>query len=219
VGFRCGSAGVDHDDTLWLPSGNGQIGMAHTAEEGAVLPLKAVFVTLSAAIIDSSSPVAAAGAFHAGGDFRIHKNGQFRQQVAANYMVQRKHWFAAQLAAAALVSFGGVGEAIAKHHAAFGEGGLDDFLDVLRARSKHQRQLGQRRKAGSGCIKQKLANFLSGGRTAGLARYHHRYAVRAEHAGQPLDLRALAAAVEPFEGDEPAALRVGRHAEIIAEAG
>ncbi len=68
-----------------------------------------------------------------------------------------------------------------------------------------------RREAGSGGIEQESPDFLSSGGSTRLASHHYRQALRAEYACQFLQLRALAAAVESFEGDEPAAMRVRGH--------
>ena len=55
------------------------------------------------------------------------------------------------------------------------------------------------------------ADFFSGRGPARLARHHHGQALRAKYARQFFQLRALAAAVESFEGDEAAAMGVRRH--------
>ena len=124
---------------------------------------------------------------------------------------------AAQLAATSLVGFGRVGEAVAEHDAAFRQRRLNDFRYVLGARGEHQGQLRQRRKTGGRRIQQKPADFFSGRGSARFTRYHHGQSLRAKYGSQLLHLRALAAAVEPFEGDEPAAMMIGRHAEMINE--
>ena len=54
---------------------------------------------------------------------------------------------ATQFATASLVGFGGVGEAVAEHDAAFRQRGLNDFRYVLGARGEHQGQFRQRGKA------------------------------------------------------------------------
>ena len=51
----------------------------------------------------------------------------------------------------------------------------------------------------------------------GSPSHHDRQALGADNACQLLQLRALAAAVQAFECDEPAAMRVRGHAEIINE--
>ena len=51
----------------------------------------------------------------------------------------------AELTAAALVGFGGIGEAVAEHPRTCGERGQDHFVHMLSARPEHQRQLRPRR--------------------------------------------------------------------------
>src|SRR5437899_1376819 len=75
VGFRRGATGVDYNDTLRLAGGNRQVSMAHTPEESTVFPLETVFIAFYPAIVSGSSSVATAGAFHAGSDVGVHKNG------------------------------------------------------------------------------------------------------------------------------------------------
>jgi hypothetical protein len=79
---------------------------------------------------------------------------------------------------------------------------------MLGTRGKHQGQFRHGREAGSGGIEQESPDFLSGGGSTRLTGHHYRQALRAKYACQFFQLRALAAAVESFEGDEPAAMRV-----------
>ena len=125
--------------------------------------------------------------------------------------MQRQHRLAAQFAATPLVGFGGIGEAVAEHDASFRQRGLDHFRDVLGTRGEHQRQLRHRGEAGGRGIEQKAADFLSGRGPTWLARYDYREALCLQYACQFFQLRALAATVESFEGDEAAAMRVRRH--------
>ena len=53
--------------------------------------------------------------------------------------MQLQNRLRAQLAASTLVSLGGIGEAIAKHNAPFGERGQNDLVNVLGAGSEHER--------------------------------------------------------------------------------
>src|SRR5712692_9075699 len=114
MGFCRGAASIDHGDTLRLAGRNRQVSLAHAPEESAVLPLETVFIAFPAAIVSRSGSIAAASPFHAGGDLGVHKNGQVGLQVATKYAVQRQHRFFNETPPTALVSFGGVGEAIAK---------------------------------------------------------------------------------------------------------
>ena len=62
--------------------------------------------------------------------------------------MQFKDGRAAQLTSSALVGFGGIGEAVAEHDFAGGDGRLNDFMNVLRAGSEHEREFGVRVEAG-----------------------------------------------------------------------
>src|SRR5450755_3132046 len=106
----------------------------------------------------------------------------------------------AQLAASPLVSLGRIGEAIAEYDTSFGKRGQNDFMNVLGAGSKHERQFCKRRKSRGGGVQQHVANLLAGGRASRFAGYGDRETVGAQGSCQFLDLRALAAAVEALKG-------------------
>jgi len=120
--------------------------------------------------------------------------------------MQREHWLAAEFAAAALIGFGGIGEAVAEDDLAICQRGVDHLRDVLRARRKHQRQFRHRGKAVSCGIEQETPDFLPSRGSTGLASDNNRQALRAQYAGKFFELRAFAAAIEAFEGDETAAM-------------
>src|SRR5690349_6401848 len=61
-----------------------------------------------------------------------------------------------------------------------------------------------------------MANPFSRGGAAGFAGDHNGHALGSQLLCELLDLRAFAAAVEAFEGDELAAMRMRRHGEMIA---
>ena len=82
---------------------------------------------------------------------------------------------------------------------------------MLGARGKHQGQFRHGGETGGRGIEQKPADFLSRRGSTRLAGHDHRQALRAEYARQFFQLRALAAAVESFEGDEAAAMGVWGH--------
>src|SRR5581483_7908558 len=88
---------------------------------------------------------------------------------------------------------------------------------MLRARGEHQREFGLRRKPAGGGVQQHVADFLADGSTARFARDHDRNSHLAQRPRQLLQLRAFAAAIQSFDGDEPAALGMGRHGRIIAK--
>src|ERR1700728_114447 len=84
---------------------------------------------------------------------------------------------------------------------------------MLRPRSEHQRHLRQRRKPRRPGIEQHLANLLARQRPARLPGLNHFVSRRAHYGRQLAQLRALAGAVEPFEGNE---FPAPRHLRIIA---
>src|SRR5579862_1761623 len=213
VSLRWGAAGVDHGHAVGIALGDGEVSVTHAGEKGAALLLEAVFVFLGAAILRRSL-VAAAGAFDAGGDVGVHEDGEIGLQVVAQDAVEFEHGFTSELAAGSLIGLSGIGEAVAEYDFALRHRGCDDFVDVLGARGEHQRHLGHRSEACSGRVENDVADFLSGGRAARFARYDDRDAARAQRPGEFFDLRAFAGAVEPFEGDELAAMR-GGHGKIV----
>ncbi len=116
--------------------------------------------------------------------------------------MQPQHDLAAQLAAAALVSLAGIGEAVAQHPLAAMQCGQNQLVNMLGAVGKHQRQLRQRRKPGSPRAEQNAAQLLSQRGAAGLGRVDHVQPVPAQINRQIFQLRGLAYAVEPFKGDK-----------------
>ena len=60
-----------------------------------------------------------------------------------------------------------------------------------------------------------MPNLFTGRRAAGFASHNHALSASLESLRQLLDLGALPAAIEPFEGDEFAAMR-GGHVAMIA---
>jgi hypothetical protein len=76
----------------------------------------------------------------------------------------------AELAAAALIGLGGIGEAVADHDAAGVESRLNDLGDGLGAVGKHEGHLGHGRDGGGAGVEQDLADAVAGGGAAGLAR-------------------------------------------------
>jgi len=133
--------------------------------------------------------------------------------------MQSQHNFTAELTSPTLISLSGIGKAITEDNLTFGQRGLDHLRNVLRSRREHQRQFGHGSQRGRIRIQQKLANFFTRRRAARFARYHNRHALSAQDCGQPLQLSAFAASVEPFKRDEFAALSARGHAKIIAKRG
>jgi hypothetical protein len=80
-------------------------------------------------------------------------------------------------------------------------------VSVLGAGSEHEGHFSERRKARRGGVEQHFTNLFAGGGAPRFARDHNGKAVGAQGTRQLLDLRALAAAVETFEGNKFSACR------------
>src|SRR5205823_7711404 len=119
--------------------------------------------------------------------------------------MQFEHWLTAQFASPSLVSFARVGEAITKHNLSRTQPGKNHFLNMLRTRREHQRQLRHRRKARSPRVQKQAPNFLAGISSAGFARNHNRKSLLAQFLRKARELGALAAPIQSFKGDEFAA--------------
>ena len=65
-----------------------------------------------------------------------------------------------------------------------------------------------------GTIKENLTNFLSRGSAARFACHEYRYGVFHEGGGEPLDLRALATAIQTFKCNQLASAK--GHGKILA---
>src|SRR5579864_4820095 len=120
---------------------------------------------------------------------------------------------AAQLPTATLISLAGIGKSVAKDSLSCVERRKNDFTNVLRARSEHQRQLGCGIEARGACVQKQLPDFFARRGTTRFPRDRDRQARLPQPVRKPLQLRALAASIQPFEGDEFSAPRT--HAEII----
>ena len=75
-------------------------------------------------------------------------------------------------------------------------------MNVLGAGSEHEGHFSERRKARGGGVQQHVANLFACGGSPRFAGDDDRVAVRAQGTRQLLDLSALAAAVETFEGNK-----------------
>jgi len=85
----------------------------------------------------------------------------------------------------------------------------------LGAGGKHEGQFRQWRETSRRGIEQQPADFFPSRSAARLPRHHHGQSLRAQDARQFFHLGTLAAPVESLESDEPAAVGVGGHAEMI----
>ncbi len=200
--FIRGATSVDDVHSLGLTVRDGQIGVADASEKSATFLFKTVFVFVRVPIGIFTFSIAAAGAFDTVDGVVIEQDGEIRLQVSAKDFVQPENGLGTELTASALVGFGGIGKAIAKNDAAFGEGRKDDLVDVLSAGGEHQRHFGERGQPGRGGVQQDLANAFAGRGAAGFAGDSDGETMGAQGASQFLELRAFAAAIESFEGDK-----------------
>src|SRR4030081_249814 len=102
MGLVRSAARVHYDNPIWFALGNGQIGVAHSTKEGAVLLLKTVFV---GNLKFTFRLIAGAGAFNAGGNVIIHKDCEVRFQITAQNSMQPERGLAAQFSSASLMGF------------------------------------------------------------------------------------------------------------------
>jgi hypothetical protein len=106
-----------------------------------------------------------------------------------------------EAAPATLVGEGGVGEAVTQHGLAAFQRGQDVVHEVITPRREHQQRFGQRLHR---LVQHEAAQRLGQRRAAGLAREQHAVAVVAQPRGHRIEVRALAGAVDAFDGDEAA---------------
>lgn len=204
------AARIDHDDSFRLALRDVQICVMYTGEEFAVLTLEAIFIVS----LQVSLCVATAGAIDAGVNVRIHQDGEIRFQITAEHAMQLKHRLASELPPSTLIGFTRIGKPVTEHNLIGSQTRKNDLFNMLRPRRKHERKLGHRRETRRACIQKQLADFFAGVSSAGFPRHHHRESLRPQFCGEAFELRALSAPIEPFEGDESAALST--HATIIS---
>jgi len=194
------AAGIDYVHALGFACGDGEVSVAYAPEKGAVLLFKAVLVSVGTPVLMLT--IAASGALDGHIHVVVEQDGQVGLKIAAQHFVQLQHGLRSQLAAASLVGFGGVGEAVAEDDASLGQRGQNYLMNVLRARCEHQCHFGGGRQSGGRRVEQDVANLFTGCGAARLAGDDYGNAAGTESSRQLGDLRALAAAVEAFEGDE-----------------
>jgi len=212
-----GASRIDDLHSLRFAGGDGQVGVADASEEGPVFLFKTVFVFLRSFFCADCFVylIAAAGALEAEGYVVVEQDGQVGLQIAAEKLMELKHRLGTEFAATALIRFRRIREAVAENDASFRQRWENHFVNMLRARGEHERHLGEGRKSGGGGVEQKFTNFFAGRSTSRLASDRYRVAVGSQRARQFFHLRALAGAVEAFEGNKFSA---GGHLGMIAGA-
>lgn len=210
--LRGGATGIDYHHSFGFTLGDGKVSASDASEERSALLLETVLIYRLGGMIARCS-IPAPCALHAGGNFRIHQNGEIRLQVAAQNTMKLQHRFAAQFAAASLVGFRRIGETVAKHNFPRSQSWLNHLFNVLRAGTKHERQLGKRRQVRRTGMEKYLTNFFADVRSARFARDNYLETLRPQYLCKFLQLRALARPVQTLDGDELSAMG---HGEIIA---
>ena len=115
--------------------------------------------------------------------------------------LQRRQHLQVEPAAGALVGEGGVGETVAQHHLAAGQGRFDHLLQMVAPGGEDQQRLGQRVHR---VLQHQGAEFFGQRRAARLPGDGDRPALRAERVGDAVDMRALARTVDALERNEDA---------------
>ena len=194
-----GEVAGDEDDAVGFAGGDFAVLLPDAAVEGVLLLLEAVFVLAGLGFV---AGVAAAGAGQAGVEGGQQQESEVGLKIAANQAVQVENYSRTELAAAALVGFGRVGEAVAEDHFSGVESGLDDFGDGLGAVAEHERHFGHGGEAGGAGVEKNFADAVAGRGSAGLAGDDGLEAALLKPEGQALDLGGLAGTVKAFERDE-----------------
>jgi len=207
-----GSAGVDSDDALGFAARNGLELIVDALEEGVIFLLEAILVHLA-----SGGEVSSLRAGDAVGYIIVEEDGEVGLEAEAEYAMHGEHGIDAKLASGALVGLGGVGVAVAQDPLAAIHGGTDDLGDELRARGEHEGELGERSQSVSARIEENAANAFAYLGASGLAGGEDLDALFTQEIGEPLLMRAFAAAVEPLEGDESSAFFSAPHIGIITK--
>jgi hypothetical protein len=187
------AAAVDADDALRLLGAAPRVARAHALEERIVETLEAIGHArrgtarrgLRGLDVEPQRQVGLARA--------LHPSLQLRQHGPV------------EAAPRTLVGEGRVGEAVAQHGGAGGQRRLDALAQVIAPRREHQQAFRQRVHL---IAQEKLAQLFGQWRATGLAGHQHVVALGADPARKRVDVRALARAVDAFEGDEAAAHRV-----------
>ena len=135
-----GTVAVDDPHTVRLSGRNLAVLVVNPPVESSVLALESTFILACGSV----AMVAAAGAGERFVEVGKQQQGQIGLQPGAHGLVHPQHNLAAQLAAAALVSLGRIGETVAEDNVSSVKGGGDDFGNALGAIGKHETQLGHR---------------------------------------------------------------------------
>lgn len=215
MGLVDGAPGVDLDHAAGFPFRDRQVSILYARKEAAAFLFEAILVVMTS--LGTPGLISPTRSLYAARDVGFHEDRKVRLHPGTDDPVHFEHRFAAQLAPATLVGFGRVGKAIAENNFPVRNRGFDDFLDMLRARGKHQGKLCHRIKSSSGAVEQELADLFSSFGSTRFARDHHLAALLTQAARQFFELRAFATTVQSLKGDEESATPRRAHGKIIAE--
>jgi len=185
-------------DTHRLAGGDGAVLIVDPAIKALILGFEAAFVFAAARTAVVAAARAGEGTFESG----EQKDRQVGIEAAAHRLVHAEDDLRAELASAALVSFRGVGVAVAEDDAAGVERGSDDLRDALRAVGEHEAELGHGIQRFGARIEKKSADAVADPRAARLAGDSDGVALGFERRRQLANLRGFAGAVEPLKGQE-----------------
>lgn len=137
----------------------------------------------------------------------VEKEGHVRKVGAGGEGVDRGHVLAQEAPGHALIDGRGIQKTVGNDHPVRKQRWQDHLPDKLRAAGGEKQKLGLRHH-GQPLLRmlQKVADLLADGGAARLAHEDRLAACRPQAFDQPADLRAFAAALRPFEGDEETCL-------------
>ena len=183
---------VEHEDPSGVGASELQEPVPHAVVKGLGFRLEAVRSGVAASL---------PRALETDRDGTVENDRELGEEPLAGGRLRRAHVRERQPAAVGLIGERRFREAIAEHDLAARERGANEGRDVLRPIREDQEELrprGDRFLA----VEQELANALSRRGAAGLARGADRVPELAERAPETLDLRGLAAALDPFDREE-----------------
>lgn len=132
-------------------------------------------------------------------EWQVEKQGQIGLQVPVHPMFELLKFRPVEPTPSSLIGIGRVAEAVADHPLPLGKRWFDNLRQMFTPRGKHQQGFGfevHRR------MEQQFPELFTQFRTAGFARDMDDLSLLAQQFGKPLDVAALASAVDAFEGYE-----------------
>jgi hypothetical protein len=202
---------LNDDDAGGFTSGNLAVFVVDAAVEQLIFALKAAFVLAGG----GRAVVAAACAVEGPVEIGHEEDGEVWIEAPAHSLVQAQDGFASNLAAAPLVSLGGIGKAVAEDDVSAVEGGRDDLGDALGAVGEHEAQLRHGVEALGFRVKKQRSDAVADVRTPGLASDRDVEALRFKMRGEFAELSRFAGAIQALKGEE----KTSRHGNRVQGAG